>query len=129
MSSGTASLIGFRPEVRTSYSKPSMVAGQIVDGEWRPIEYQNRVSSEGVPDGYFDKKLSENGLMGRTQAETIRWWFLSIAESERALGALCLETRLQEYKLTTTYKVEPLDAKFGLDSRGRALVESTETEE
>ncbi len=121
MSSGESRSIGYRPEVRTSYSSPSLVAGQIVDSEWRPINFETHKGIFGVPTGYFDEKLAERGLLGRAQAETIRWWFIAQAEAERAAGSLCLETRLQAYELVMTHKVTPKEIVGAYDSRGKPL--------
>ena len=122
MSSGENRAVGYRPEIRTSYHSPSLVAGHIVDSEWRPIKFENRNDIFGVPSGYFDKQLAEHGLLSYAQAETIRWWFMAQAESERAVGALCLETRLQAYDLVTTYKVTPKNITGAIDCRGKPLV-------
>lgn len=121
MSNGTSTMKGYRPEVRTSYHTPSLVAGQIVDSEWRPIDFKSGDGVLGIPQGYFDKKLSEHHLLGYAAAEAIRWWFLAIAKAERATGSLCLETRLQQYDVVLTHSVKPSDVTGAIDSRGRAL--------
>lgn len=121
MSNGTVTMRGYRPEVRTSYHTPSVVSGQIVDCEWRPIEYERGKAPVGVPQGYSDQKLSDHGLLGHAQAEAMRWWFIAAAEAERATGSLCMETRLQEYKLTITHTTVAVGAKSAINCRGDAL--------
>ena len=123
MTNGESTIIGYRPEVRSSYSRPVMASGQIVDAVWRPIEYTRNQTLIGIPQGYFDAKLTEHGLLGLAQAEAIRWWFIASAEAEGPTGSMCLETRLQKYKLTITHKVEELDVRSALDCRGRPLNE------
>jgi hypothetical protein len=121
MSSGTTTIKGYRPEVRTSYHTPSMISGQIVDAQWRPIQTTSRPDNLGVPTGYFDRKLTEHGLFSMPQAEALRWWFICNAAAERPAGALCLETRLQEYTLTISHKVEAGQTVNALDCRGCLL--------
>jgi len=100
-----------------------MASGQIVDAVWRPIEYTRNQTLIGIPQGYFDAKLTEHGLLGHAQAEAIRWWFIASADAEKSTGSMCLETRLQKYKLTITHKVEELDVHSALDCLGRPLNE------
>jgi hypothetical protein len=121
MSNGQSRSKGYRPEVRTSYHRPGLHCGQIVDSEWRPIEYATRQDQSGVPNGYFDKKLAEHGLLSFASAQAIRWWFVANAEAERAAGALSLETRLQKYELVIDHKVTPGDAISALDCRGQEI--------
>jgi hypothetical protein len=128
MSSGETRMTGYRPEVRTSYHTPSLVAGQIVDSEWRPISYKTGEGILGIPHGYFDKQLSEQGLLGYAAAEAIRWWFMAAAEAERPLGALYLETRLQSYSVVLTHKVTPKEVVGALDCRGKALPQAAAKE-
>jgi hypothetical protein len=129
MSNGTMTAKGYRPEVRTSYHKPSMISGQIVDAEWRPMQTTSRPDSLGVPTGYFDRKLVEHGLLSLPQAEALRWWFICNAEAERPTGALCLETRLQEYMLTISHKVEAGQTVNALDCRGHPLLVAANPEQ
>ena len=121
VSSGESRMVGYRPEVRTSYRDPTLVSGQIVDGVWREIKYHSRDDLSGIPAGYFDKKLKEHGLLGRPQAEAIRWWFLAQAEAERATGALCLETRLKSYELVLTHKVIEKESLPATDFQGKVI--------
>jgi len=121
MSNGLSRSTGYRPEVRTSYFQPGLHCGQIVDSEWRPIQYETRKDQIGVPNGYFDQKLSEHGLLSFASAQAIRWWFVANAEAERATGALCLETRLQKYELVIEHKVTAGEAIHALDCRGREV--------
>lgn len=123
MSNGSTRMKGYRPEVRTSYHAPSMHCGQIVDSQWRPIEYVNRFDQTGIPAGYFDKKLNEHGLLSFSVAQAIRWWFISGADAERAIGSICLETRLQSYDLVIEYKVTVAEAVGALNCRGKEIVE------
>lgn len=123
VSSGSSRLVGYRPEVRTSYHTPTTVLGQIVDGQWREIKFHTRNDLSGIPTGYFDKELGLHGLLGRAQAEAIRWWFLAQAEAESVTGALCLETRLKSYELVLTHKVIEKEALPATDFRGKVIEE------
>ena len=120
-SSGNSSHIGYVPEVRTSYHEPIFVGGQIVDSEWRQIKVEREYGLVGIPDGYFDAKLRENDLWGFTQAQAIRWWFMARADGERAMGSMCLETRLVKVKLLETYEKKSIGFSDSVDWRGKPI--------
>lgn len=126
MSAGTTTMTGYTVEVRTSYHSPCQIGGVIVDAEWRSVPHETRADNSGIPHGYFDRKLTEYGLLGHTVAEAIRWWFLSVAEAERATGALCLETRLKKHKVVIRHEVTEDGVISALDCRGNPVKDAIE---
>lgn len=127
MSNGTTTALGYTVEVRTSYREPSLVCGVIVYATWRTLPHETRKDGFGVPVGYFDKELSEHGLLGYHAAQTLRWWFMSTADAERSLGSLCLETRLRKHRLVLKHEVSELDVVEAMDCRGRPIALPGET--
>ncbi len=121
----TTRIIGYRVEARTSYPEPCRVGEVILDGTWREVPFDFRADNLGVPSrsDFFGKKLHDENLMTRHQAQAMRHWFLAQAEAERVAGSFCLETRLVEYQLTIQVDLEVLGRIDAQDCRGKPLTE------
>lgn len=117
---------GYRVEARTSYHMPCAVNGQIIDGQWRTVEFGFGNNSFGVPTSRFGDRLHKNGLMSLNQAQAMRYWFLAQADAEGAAGSLCLETRLARHQLTEKVTVERLGEIDAQNSRGKPLTTADE---
>jgi hypothetical protein len=105
--SGTGSAELYRVEARTTYHSPERVGGQLIDNNWRLVDFAK--APLGVPIRNFDAGAHEHcGLLNYEAAEALRWWFLAAAHADIAAGALCIETRLVKVRYHYHYRCEEL---------------------
>lgn len=114
-SSGSGTVFGYMVECRHSYRDPIIIAGKVYDKDWREITFTE--GGAGVPSRQYSH-AREHGLIDYTQAQALRWWFLADCEANAVLGRLCLETRIVEYRITYTNKVEAIGYSDAQDFHG-----------
>jgi len=106
--SGSGSETGYTVEAMHNYVNPISVAGQIFDNRWRQVEFKE--SAIGVPScPRHHRYVAENGMLGYSAAQALRWWLHAQAESEHGM-AICLETRIVSHRISYSYKVESVSA-------------------
>lgn len=107
--SGNGGMKAYSVEARLAYPTPRQVAGMLLDTRWQKVHFHNSTPF-GVPIGrsYNDPWLKATGLMGYQAAQSLRWWFLAVAEAELSCG--CVETRLIEHKIEYSYSETSLKA-------------------
>lgn len=106
--SGHSSEIGYKIEVRSSYSEPSVLKDFIIDTVWRvlPIIHGPNPWGANIPVREMDLNMLQHGLVSRVVAEAHRWAFLARLEAQHITGSLCIETRLVKVEVKTHYSTE-----------------------
>jgi hypothetical protein len=106
---GDSTRTGYKIEVRSSYSNPTIIEGFVIDTAWRvlPIVNGNNPWGMNIPIIQWDvQMLAEHGLVSRVVAEAHRWAFLAMLDAQHVTGALCIETRLVKVEVKIHYSTE-----------------------
>lgn len=127
-SSGSGTIIGWTVEARYVCDGAVVIGGQIFDGKWRHVNFQEAVI--GVPRGavYHLPWLSLADCYSYEAAQALRWWFYADREKARGMGTLGLETRLTRHKITYSYDVKADGAGHIADEENSRYVNSEELE-
>lgn len=99
---GNSSEPAYSVEARINSYQPDMIGKQIFDNRWRKANFE--LSTIGVPAGPSFSRANDHRLLGHSAAQALRWWLHAVADAEHK--GYCLETRLVEHRLTSSYKVE-----------------------
>lgn len=100
-SSGTASEVCFVVEARDISQTPCVVADQIFDNRWKRVHFER--GAVGVPPcNPFQLYTNRNGYLSYPAAQALRWWLH--ANAEATMHGMCLETRLVEVRIESSYK-------------------------
>lgn len=98
---------GYTIEARINATDFLQINNQNFDQHWRQIKFDqdgiNLLMSKGL-----NKKLSEHGLLSYSAAQSLRWWFHSLAEDSNAYTKMFFETRLVKHHLNCTHEVKAL---------------------
>jgi len=117
--SGSGNSRAYSVEARLNYHDPETIGGVIFDNRWRPVPWQGVFDKLKVhPSRKFRGDLVATGLLLREEAEALRWIFICIADGERALGSICLETRIVEHQVEFSYSAMPVAYIDAFDARG-----------
>lgn len=104
---GTGNRVGYTVEARYMYSEPIKIIDALYDQRWKKVYIKTKDNNGKevplVPMGRFDKEIEEHGLMGYSSAQAMRWLFHAIADASPG-GSYCLETKIVEHELKTTYE-------------------------
>lgn len=88
-------------------SGPVNVGGQLFDGEWRNVSFQE--SFVGVPNS-SSPVVTEHGLLGYASAQALRWWVHAASQADFGSGGFCLDTRIVKHIIKTTYEITAVSA-------------------
>lgn len=98
-STGTGTSECYRVEARISSGlPPHEVAGQVLDGQWRGVEFQR--GFPGVPVKLWNQEAARMGYLTYEAAMSLAFWFAAEAD------ASCVEIRLVRFKFEYHYSVQ-----------------------
>ena len=105
---GGGTHIGFKVEVRSSYSQPTIIDNKIViDNAWRefPIRPGATLFGANIPIKDWDADMLKHGIVSRVVAEAHLAALFAILEATRPSGALCVEARLVMVEYKYSYEI------------------------
>ncbi len=102
--SGSGTTFAYTVEARLMFHTPEQFGDIILDKKWRQIHFKE--GSTGIPLGnrYELPELLHACAYSYETAQALRWGFLAEANARSQTGALCLETRLVQYRIEYSYK-------------------------
>lgn len=103
--SGSGTIGAWSVEARCSLDTHVTCNGVILGSKWQRLHFPKE--AKGVPPGpaWHQPWLSLTGRYAYESAQALRWWWLAVAEAERCLGSIGVETRLVREKITYSYGV------------------------
>lgn len=120
-SSGSGVELAFTVEGRYIHRTPVEVGGQLYDGRWREVKYQQ--STTGIarcPPSH--RHTAEHGLLGYAAAEALRWSLLATVEASDDVVVDYFETRIIAHRISYSHTIETtgaLAAVIGIGQSGQ----------
>jgi hypothetical protein len=108
--SGSGRQVGYKVEVRTSFSQPKKIGDFTIDNVWRefPISEGATPWGNNIPVSVLDRRMLDYGLVSYPVAEAHRWALIAVLEASIMLGSLCVQTRLVQVEFRYTHETEEL---------------------
>lgn len=102
--SGSGSTLGYSVEARSTFSRPQPFGEIVLDERWLRIYFPKGPIGVPAENRFTSTGLRECSLLPYASAEALRWWFL--AEIEKGIGGMCVETRIVQHQVKYQYSEE-----------------------
>lgn len=106
-SSGNGTFVGYKLELRSSYTHPTVIGKFVIDNVWREFSILQGAAPFGVniPIKEWDADMLKHGIVSRTVVEAHIAALFALLEATQPSGSLCIQARIVMVDYKWSYEI------------------------